>query len=339
MTTRPAIFDLIGGTPLVRLASITGPDLDLWAKAELVNPTSSHKDRIYLHMFQRAIAGGQLAPGMTVIEASTGNAGAACAMIGRLLGYPVRVVMPAGMSSERSAMIRAFGAEVEFTPGGESDQDLSLERVRQLVAAEPDRYWFPDQFSNPDNPAAHYASTGPEIWTATGGRVEALVAAVGSGGTLTGVGRYLKEQSPAIRVYAVEPAECPILSRGTRGSHNIQGIGDGFVPGNLDLDVVDGVVVVSSQQAIDTARQLALDEGLFVGISTGCNVCACQLLARAGVQSGLVVTILNDSGQKYFSSPLWGEHREPEVAERESQPELDAGSRLERYRKNWVIVE
>ena len=312
--------------------------LDLWAKCEFVNPSGSHKDRIYLAMFQEAEARGRLRPGMTVIEASTGNAGAACALVGLIKGYPVKVVMPQGMSPERSKMIRALGAEVEFTPGGESDQDLAMERVQEIVEGEPGRFWYPDQFSNPDNVLAHYRGTGPEIWEQTGGDVGAVVAAVGSGGTLTGVGRFLKERNPGVKVFAVEPSECAILARGEWGTHHIQGIGDGFVPGNLDLELVDGVITVSSRQAIDAARRLARREGLFVGISSGCNVEAAAKLAASGF-SGRIVTVLNDSGKKYFTSPLFGEMEELEIPERDHSLDEAVERELKAHRQRWLILD
>ena len=230
------ITEAAGLTPLLRLRKVAAGPQTLCGKLEFMNPSSSLKDRILRRMVRSAEERGDLKPGMTILEASTGSTGIATSMIGAVCGYPVVVVMPEGMSEERKASMRAYGAELVLTPGAESDVDLCLEKVEELKRAEPERYWEPGQFSNRDNIAAHYETTGPEIWQQTGGRVDVFVASQGSGGTVSGVGKYLKEQNPDAKIYAVEPAECPILSGGAWGPHAIEGIGDGFIPENLDLD-------------------------------------------------------------------------------------------------------
>ncbi|GIX48479.1 MAG: hypothetical protein KatS3mg131_2690 [Candidatus Tectimicrobiota bacterium] len=209
-----SLLDAIGCTPLVQLSRVSaGVKATLFAKVEWYSPTGSLKDRIYAHMIRTAEERGALRPGMTILECSTGNAGIACAFVAAVKGYRCVVVMPEGMSEERKKLLRAYGAELVFTPGGESDVDLALARLEEIRAANPEQYWVPGQFTNPDNPEAHYLSSGPEIWEQLGGRVDAVIASQGTGGWLSGVGRYLREQLPAVRIYAVEPAECPLLSR------------------------------------------------------------------------------------------------------------------------------
>ncbi|MDQ7794330.1 MAG: cysteine synthase family protein [bacterium] len=333
-----SVFDLIGNTPLVRVTVADDPNVVVLGKAEFMNPTGSHKDRIYLRMIQDAEQRGELEPGTTIIEGSTGNAGAACAMVGGLKGYRVVVVMPEGMSEERKKLIRALGAEIVFTPGGESDQDLSLREIERRVAAEPGKYWYPCQFENPDNPLAHYDGTAPELWEQCGGTIDLFVAAVGSGGTLTGVGRYLKERRPGVRLYAVEPEECPILSSRRWGSHDIQGIGDGFVPRNLDLSLLDGVVRVSSDEAIAMSRQVCREQGLLVGISTGANLAAAAKLAGHYPRIGVIATVLFDTGHKYYTSPLFGVCRPVAVPERDHRLDELSHRLLDRYSPSWDII-
>lgn len=300
------VLEAAGQSPLVRLPRIAPADDPLIAvKLEFTGPSGSIKDRILPVIVARAEARGDLRPGMTIIEATTGNTGIATSMVAAARGYACVIVMPEGMSEERKRTILAYGAELVLTPGGESDVDLAVERVAALRAAAPDRYWEVGQFVNADNVAAHAATTGPELWEQTDGRVTDFVAAVGTGGTLTGVARALKAYNPAVRVWAVEPAECAILAGDAWGSHRIEGIGDGFVPDVLDLALVDGVVVVHSDGALAMARRLARAEGLFVGISSGCNVAA-ALMVAAHTGSGIVTTILNDTGLRYLSTELTG---------------------------------
>ena len=245
----PSIAAAVGRTPLVRLNRLTqGVAPAVYVKVEWHGATGSLKDRIYLHVFERAEPRGALRPGMRVLECSTGNAGIACAWVAAVKGYPCTIVMPEGMSDERKKIMRAYGAELVFTPGAESDVDLALARLAELRAADPDRSWVPAQFDNPDNVEAHTLTTGPEIWEQMEGRVGAFVDAQGSGGLLSGVGGYLRAQDPGVKLYAVEPAECALLARRAWGHHGIEGIGDGFVPRNLDVSLLTGVITVTSEQ-------------------------------------------------------------------------------------------
>ena len=304
-------------TPMVRLGKVASGPQTLCGKIEFMNPSASLKDRVLKHTVTRAEERGELRPGMSILEASTGSTGIATAMIGAAKGYTVVIVMPEGMSEERKATIRAYGAELFLTPGGESDVDLCLRKVEELKRRNPGRFWEVAQFSNKDNIEAHYLSTGPEIWDQTDGKVDLFVAAQGSGGTLSGVGRYLKERNPGVSVYAVEPDECPILSGGHWGPHQIEGIGDGFIPDNLDLDVINGVVTVSSNEAIFMARRLAREEGILCGISSGCNVVAANKLSNVLSDRRVIVTMINDTGMRYFSTPLFGKVSKAEIPKRE----------------------
>ena len=311
------IFETAGMTPLVRLRKVGRGPQALCGKLEFMNPSSSLKDRVLRHAVERAEERGELRAGMTILEASTGSTGISTAMIGAVKGYPVVIVMPEGMSEERKATMRAYGAELSLTAGGESDVDLCLMKVAELKRENPGKFWEVAQFSNKDNIEAHYLTTGPEIWDQTDGEVDVFVAAQGSGGTISGVGRYLKERNPRVKVYAVEPQECPILSGGEWGAHQIEGIGDGFIPDNLDLDVLDGVVTVSSQDAMIMARRLAREEGILCGISSGCNVMAANKLSSELPDTRLIVTMINDTGMRYFSTPLFGREPKAGVPERE----------------------
>lgn len=313
-----SVLDTAGFTPLVRLRRVTEDSgAQIFVKLEYFGPSGSVKDRILPYMISQAEARGELEPGMTIIEATTGNTGIATAMTGAAKGYPVVIVMPAGMSDERKKTVLAYGAELELTPGGESDVDLVIDKVRELKERNPGRYWEVSQFSNPQNVEAHYRSTGPEIWEQTHGEVEAFVDAQGTGGTVTGVGRYLKERNPEVLIFAVEPEECPILAGGGWGPHRIEGIGDGFIPDNLDLDILDGVVEVSSDKSIEMAKRLAREEGIFCGISSGCNVVAAMKVANARPDLRRIVTIVSDNGLRYLSTELCGGEKALEVPDRE----------------------
>jgi cysteine synthase len=334
------ILDAIGRTPLVRLNRVAGEvQPEILVKVEYFSPTGSLKDRIYRHMVQRAVGRGDLRPGVAILESSTGNAGIACAFMGALLGYPVIVVMPAGMSEERKKLIRAYGAEIVETPGGESDVDLCIDKVQEMKAAEPGRYWEPAQFSNRDNVEAHYESTGPEIWEQCGGRLGAFVATQGTGGLVTGIGRFLRERDPAVKLFAAEPAEAPMLARREWGSHRIEGIGDGFVPRNLDLSQLDGIVLVGSDEAIRMAQRLAREEGIFCGISAGGNVVAALKVAAAYPGLPSVVTVIPDTGQRYFSTELCGIGKEVEVPERPHHIDPYTLEQLDRWQGGWTILE
>ena len=230
------VFEAIGLTPLVKLNKVTEKiNADILVKLEWFTPTGSLKDRIYYRMITEAIKKQVLKPGMEILETSTGNAGVACSFIGRLMGYPVTIILPDGMSIERTKLIEAYGAKIIYTPGAESDVDLCLIKQEEIIKENPGKYWVPSQYTNLDNIQAHYTTTGPEIWEQAGGKIDAFVATQGTGGTITGIGRYLRERNPKVLLYAGEPTEAPMLSRRQWGSHRIEGIGDGFVPRNLDL--------------------------------------------------------------------------------------------------------
>jgi cysteine synthase len=234
--------------------------------------------------------------------------------------------------------MRAYGAELVFTPGGESDVDLSLDRLRQIRDGAPGRYWVPGQFDNPDNVEAHVLTTGPELWEQSGGRIGAFVDSQGSGGLLTGVGRYLRSRDPQVKLYAVEPAECALLSRRAWGHHGIEGIGDGFVPRNLDVSLLTGVITTTTEESVDIARRLAREEGIFCGISSGCNVAAALKLARRHPELPSVVTIINDTGQRYFTTPLCGETKHVDIPEREHPLDAHTVEQLDRYQKTWEVL-
>ncbi len=335
----PSIAQAVGRTPLVRLGRVTtGVVPTVCLKLEWYGPSGSLKDRIYLHMFERAEARGELRPGLRVLECSTGNAGIACAFVAAVKGYACTIVMPEGMSDERKKIMRAYGADLVFTPGGESDVDLALRRLGEIRAGDPTGYWVPGQFSNADNVEAHYRTTGPELWEQCGGLIGAFVAAQGSGGTLSGVGRYLREQDDRIRLYAVEPDECALLARRSWGPHGIEGIGDGFIPENLDVSLLSGVITTTTEEAIATARRLASDEGIFCGISTGSNVAAALKLARRHPGLAPIVTMANDTGQRYFTTALCGEAKRVEVPEREHPLDERTRRELDRYQATWEVL-
>ena len=320
---RPAVtlLDAIGNTPLVRLRRILPDDVEVLAKVEWYGPTGSVKDRIYAHMIGRAEERGDLRPGMTIVECTTGNAGIACAAVAAIKGYACVIVMPEGMSQERKKMIRAYGAELVLTPGAGTDIDLAMETMRSMVAAEPAAYFVPAEFENPDNPEAQLAS-GEEIWEQTGGRIDAVVASQGTGGWISGVARAVKSHDPSVRVYAVEPAECPLVSEQRWGTHGVPGIGDGIIPRNLDLSLMDGIVTASTAEAIDMAGRLAREEGLLCGPSSGINVAAACKLAAAHPEYRTIVTVIADTGQRYLSGELFGER--PDVDEPERDHAIDA---------------
>lgn len=292
------VLDLIGDIPMLRLGKLT--KCPVFAKCEFLNPGGSIKDRIALHLIECAETHGRLKPGDTIVEPTSGNTGIGVALVGVQKGYRVVICMPENMSEERKKIIQALGAELELTPAEASIQgavDLATE-----LAAKPGHF-MPQQFENPDNPACHYLSTAEEIWEQMEGDVGAFVAGIGSGGTLGGVGKFLKEKNPDIKLVAVEPANAAALLGHEPGLHQIQGIGDGFIPPVLDTRLIDHVVTVTDDEAIATARELARIEGLLVGTSSGANVWAAVKVA-CGLVEGNVVTILADRAERYFSTSL-----------------------------------
>lgn len=302
MKIADSIARLIGNTPLLRLADNGGGAV--LAKLESFNPLSSAKDRAGLYMILDAEEKGLLKPGATIVEPTSGNTGVALAYIGRQRGYRVVLTMPETMSQERRSLLAALGAELVLTEGAKG-MGGAIAKAKELLNAVSGA-WMPDQFNNPANARAHYETTGPEIWRDTDGKVDVLVAGVGSGGTITGAGRYLKEQNPGITVVAVEPAESPVLSGGQPGPHKIQGIGAGFVPGTLDLSVVDKIVPVPGQAAMDAARELARGKGVLAGISSGAAWWAALELTRdPAFQGKTIVTVLPDTGERYLSTGIY----------------------------------
>ena len=289
------ILDLIGNTPLLRLRGER-----IYAKAEFLNPGGSIKDRVAVAMIEGAEGAGRLAPESIIVEPSSGNTGIGIALVGRLKGYRVRIVMPEGMSEERKKLIRALGAELVLTP---DEQGIAgaVDRVRAMAAEDP-RIFVPQQFENPDNPRVHYEQTGPELWQQMSGDIACFVAGVGSGGTLQGIGRFLRERKPGVRLAAVEPKDVSALLGHEPGLHQIQGIGDGFVPAVLDVSMIDEVIEVSDEDAIETTRELSRDHGLLVGISSGANRWAARQLAKR--RQGSVTTVLPDRAERYFSTAL-----------------------------------
>ena len=297
------ILDLIGNTPLLALERYA-PGVRVLAKLESFNPLSSAKDRAALYMIRDAEARGALRPGATIVEPTSGNTGVGLSYIGRILGYRVVLTMPETMSQERRSLLSALGAELVLTEGAKGMAG-AIAKANELLETLPGA-WMPDQFNNPANARAHYETTGPEIWRDTEGRVDVLVAGVGSGGTITGAGRYLKEQNPAVQVVAVEPAESAVLSGGQPGPHKIQGIGAGFVPGTLDRSVVDRVVAVPGEEALAAGRALSETEGLLVGISSGAAAWAAKALAGEPDFAGkTIVAVLPDTGERYLSTELF----------------------------------
>jgi cysteine synthase A len=337
-----SIFETIGRTPLVRLRNIPKSEnvkSNILVKLEYVNPTGSLKDRIYLEMITKAIERGDLKPGMEILEASTGNAGISCSFVGSTLGYKVTIVMPSGMSKERMKIMRAYGAKIVTTPGAESDVDLCLKKISELKQASPGKYWEPGQFDNQDNIAAHYKTTGPEIWEQSNGKVHCFLASQGTGGTLTGVGQFLRERNRKVALFAVEPSEAPILAHRKWGTHKIEGIGDGFVPRNLHLALLTGVITTGSNESINMAKRTAEEEGIFCGISSGCNVVAALKVARRHPEYDTIVTMVNDTGQRYFSTELCGEAKYVEVPDREHPLDEYTVAQLNQYQRNWEIIE
>jgi cysteine synthase A len=299
------VTELVGNTPLVRIRKITdGAAGQVVAKLEFFNPAHSVKDRIGVAMIDAAQEAGLIGPDTIVVEPTSGNTGIALAMVCAARGIKIVLTMPETMSVERRMLLRGYGAELILTPGAEG-MGGAIAKATELAASDP-RYFMPQQFQNPANPAVHRATTAEEIWADTDGQVDILVAGIGTGGTITGVGQVLKERKPGVQVIAVEPAASPVLSGGAKGPHPIQGIGAGFVPDVLDTAVYDEVVTVANDDALGTARRAATQEGLLVGISSGAALwAATQVAARPENAGKLIVVIIPSFGERYLSTPLF----------------------------------
>ncbi len=300
-----SITGAFGGTPLVRLNRVTdGAGATVLAKLEFYNPSSSVKDRLGIAVVDAAESSGELLPGGTIVEATSGNTGIALAMIGAARGYTVVLTMPESMSIERRKLLRAYGAELVLTPAAEGMRGAVTAAER--IAAEREGAVLARQFENEANPAIHYATTGPEVWDDTDGAVDVFVAGIGTGGTITGAGRYLKERKPSLAVVAVEPKESPILNGGQPGPHKIQGIGANFVPDVLDRSVYDEVIDVDITESVTMARRLAAEEGILAGLSSGATVHAAVQLAKRPENAGMtIVVVVASSGERYLSTVLF----------------------------------
>lgn len=301
------VTELIGKTPLLRLANLEKAEnaqANIIAKVEFFNPAGSVKDRVANAMIAEAEKSGVLKPGATIIEPTSGNTGIGLASVGTAKGYKVILTMPETMSVERRNLVKAYGAEVVLTEGAKG-MTGAIEKAEELKN-ETDGAVILGQFVNPANPKAHYETTGPEIWQDTDGTVDVFVAGVGTGGTLSGVGKYLKEQNPNVKIVAVEPETSPVLSKGTTGAHKIQGIGAGFVPKTLDTDIYDEIITVPNEAAFEIGNKIAKTEGILVGISSGAAVwAALQLAKRDELKGKNIVALLPDTGERYLSTALF----------------------------------
>lgn len=306
MTVYKAISDLIGNTPLVELTHIEekeGLDASVVAKVEFFNPAGSVKDRIAKKMIEDAEKKGLIKPGATLIEPTSGNTGIGLSAVATALNLKIIITMPETMSVERRNLMKAYGAELVLTPGSEGMKG-AIAKAKEL-ASQIENSFLPGQFENPANPTAHYKTTGPEIYEQTEGKVDIFVAGVGTGGTISGIGKYLKEKNPEVKVVAVEPASSPVLSTGKGGAHKIQGIGAGFVPETLDTKIYDEIITVENEDAFATGKEMAKTEGILVGISSGAALYAAKELAKREENAGkTIVVLLPDGGDRYLSTPL-----------------------------------
>lgn len=309
MNIKKSFTELVGGTPLMELANYkkaNGLAATVLAKLEYFNPAGSAKDRVAAYMIADAESSGRLQPGATIIEPTSGNTGIGLAAVAASKGYRVILTMPDTMSIERRNLLRAYGAELVLTEG-KKGMAGAIEKANELAASIPGSL-IAGQFENPANPRAHYETTGPEIWRDTDGRVDIFVAGVGTGGTLSGVGRYLKEQNPDVKIVAVEPASSPLLSEGKAGAHGLMGIGANFVPDNLDRTVYDEIIPVTEADAYAAGRALVRGEGILVGITSGAAVHAAAMLAKRPENAGkIIVALLPDTGERYLSTPMFAE--------------------------------
>lgn len=294
------VLDLIGNTPIISMKQSTG--CSIYAKAEFLNVGGSIKDRVAKNMLVAAEESGKLKKGMTIVEPTSGNTGIGLALCGVRMGYKVIIVMPENMSEERKKIIRALGAELVLTPAEQSLDGAVNEAMR--IASQSDEYFVPQQFENPDNPDIHYKTTAPEIYEQLDGKVDIFVSGLGSGGTLQGISRYLKEKNPDCICVAVEPKNVSALLGDEPGLHQIQGIGDGFIPAVLDINLIDEVVTVSDEDAIETTRKLAAIQGLMCGTSSGANIWACMKMAEKYGKDKVIATVLPDRMERYFSTGL-----------------------------------
>lgn len=300
-----SIIETIGGTPLVKLNRVTeGLSAEVYVKCEFFNPLSSVKDRIGRAMIEAAEASGKLKPGVTIVEPTSGNTGIALAFVAAARGYRIILTMPETMSLERRVLLRMLGAEIVLTPGAKG-MSGAIAKANEIVTELGDKAFLPQQFENPANPAIHRVTTAEEIWSDTEGKIDAFVAGVGTGGTISGVGEVLKARRPGVKIIAVEPEASPVISGGKPGPHKIQGIGAGFIPKNLNVPLLDEVIQVSNEAAVATAQEVASREGLLVGISSGANIwAALQLAKRPEFAGKRIVTIAASTGERYLSTIL-----------------------------------
>jgi len=333
-----SVLGAIGRTPLIRLNRIAADiNADICAKLEYANPSGSLKDRVVFKIVEMAEQRGELKPGMILLEGTTGNTGIATAMVGAAKGYRVIIVMPQGMTEERKKTIQAYGAELVLTPGAETDVDLVLVEVEKIKEQYGDQVFEIGQFCREDNLRAHMENTGPEIWEQTRGKIDAFIMCQGTGGTVTGNAKFLKEKNPDIKIFISEPAESPILAYGRIGQHKVQGIADGLIPEILDLQYIDGIVLVSSDEAMEMAREVAKKEGIFCGTSSGCNVAAARKVAQKYPELQCIITIINDNGLRYLSSELCGSEVKRELLERDYALSQESLDKLALY--NLEIIE